>query len=156
MAYSRPAVYGRLFDDGERVSKFSRQNWHGQYLSLKNTEIFINSESSLFWVVKILKYVHCSSCKSFKVAKKWKHGDVVHLCTKARLFFVDSYRKVRVPCRVPYRPRAVSLFFRFGESNARARERRSREARETRAAVREEKRAQRMILSDLQHWLSFS
>ena len=110
MAYSRPAVYGRLFDDGERVSKFSRQNWHGQYLSLKNTEIFINSESSLFWVVKILKYVHCSSCKSFKVAKKWKHGDVVHLCTKARLFFVDSYRKVRVPSRVPYRPRAVSLF----------------------------------------------
>ena len=32
------------------------------------------------------------------------------------------------------------FFFRFSESNARARERRSRETRETRAAAREEKR----------------
>ena len=32
------------------------------------------------------------------------------------------------------------VFFRFSESNARARERRSRETRETRAAAREEKR----------------
>ena len=35
---------------------------------------------------------------------------------------------------------AVSLFFRFNESNARARERRSGETRETRVAAREGKR----------------
>ena len=37
------------------------------------------------------------------------------------------------------------FFFRFSKSNARARERRSRETRETRAAAREEKRATALL-----------